>query len=107
MTATESDGANVLVATYKSPDLSKTFTHQLMKTSDAPASSTNQKSTFLSAVRSLVPKLQDEINVFLTQRMAVDKAKEMVVGASSDGKGVVINEGKEEENYGEEIADDD
>ncbi|KAG0156598.1 hypothetical protein PDIDSM_3779 [Penicillium digitatum] len=47
---------------------------------------------------SLVPKLQVQINIFLTERMEEDKK---VQGKFSE------QEAKEEENYGEEVIEDD
>ncbi|OQD95715.1 hypothetical protein PENSOL_c019G00958 [Penicillium solitum] len=46
---------------------------------------------------SLVPKLQDQINVFLTERMEEDKVQGQISA----------QEAKEEENYGEEVVEDD
>ncbi|KAJ5577489.1 uncharacterized protein N7459_006453 [Penicillium hispanicum] len=85
-----------LHAAYTAPDATRTFNHSI-----PAASSTNAlaaKSAHLTALQSLVPKLQEEINVFLTERMEEDKKAQ---GALSD------KEAKEEENYGEEVVEDD
>ncbi|KAL2703771.1 hypothetical protein AAEP93_004842 [Penicillium crustosum] len=63
-----------LNAVYTSPQSTETFEH------------------------SLVPKLQDQINAFLTERMEEDKQVQGQISAQ---------EAKEEENYGEEVVEDD
>lgn len=61
------------------------------------------KSAYLSELRSQVASLQDEINVFLTEKMEQDKAlAEQANGAAT----AAMDEG-EEENYGEEVVADD
>lgn len=74
---------------------SKIFHHSL------PASTTTslaEKSAYLSALRQAVVRLQEDVNSFLTARMEDDK-----VSASMGGGRV--DEGKEEENYGEEMEE--
>ncbi|OQE88900.1 hypothetical protein PENNAL_c0015G06887 [Penicillium nalgiovense] len=63
-----------LSAVYTAPQATETFEH------------------------SLVPKLQDQINVLLTERMEEDKKMQGQLSAQ---------EAKEEENYGEEVVEDD
>jgi hypothetical protein len=46
--------------------------------------------------------LQDEINVFLTERMEEDKKE-----AEAQGRQLSAKEAKEEENYGEEVVEED
>ncbi|KAJ5364797.1 uncharacterized protein N7496_010510 [Penicillium cataractarum] len=85
-----------LQAVYAAPDASKVFTHEI-----PPASSTDSfaaKQSHLTTLQSLVPRLQEEINVFLTERMEEDKKTQ---GAISE------KEAKEEENYGEEVVEED
>ncbi|CEJ54827.1 hypothetical protein PMG11_01118 [Penicillium brasilianum] len=85
-----------LQAVYAAPDASKVFTQEI-----PPASSTDAftaKQSHLIALQSLVPKLQEQINVFLTERMEEDKKAQ---GAVSE------QEAKEEENYGEEVVEED
>lgn len=83
-----------LNAVYTAPQATKTFEHVIpITTGDLAA-----KQAHLSALQSLVPKLQDEINVFLTERMEEDKKVEGHLSAQ---------EAKEEENYGEEVVEDD
>lgn len=49
-----------------------------------------------------MPRLQDEINVFLTERMEEDKKS-----AEAQGSQQLEKEAKEEENYGEEVVEED
>ncbi|OQE36164.1 hypothetical protein PENCOP_c012G01838 [Penicillium coprophilum] len=75
-----------LNAVYTAPQATETFEHVFSTTTGTLAA----KQAHLSELQSLVPKLQDQINVFLTERMEEDK-----------------KEAKEEENYGEEVVEDD
>ncbi|KAJ5541887.1 EKC/KEOPS complex subunit Gon7 [Penicillium sp. DV-2018c] len=83
----------ILNAVYTAPQATKTFEHVIPATTGTLAA----KQAHLSALQSLVPKLQDEINVFLTERMEEDKAQ----GQTS------AQEAKEEANYGEEVVEED
>ncbi|KAJ5080937.1 hypothetical protein N7456_013647 [Penicillium angulare] len=85
-----------LQAIYTAPDATKSFQFTI-----PPASSQDPfaaKQAHLEALRSEVPKLQDEINVYLTAKMEEDKKAQ---GQLSE------KEAKEEENYGEEVVEDD
>jgi hypothetical protein len=82
-----------LNAVYTAPQATETFEHVIPATTGTLAA----KQAHLSALQSLVPKLQDQINVFLTERMEEDK----VQGQLS------AQEAKEEANYGEEVIEDD
>ncbi|OQD70418.1 hypothetical protein PENDEC_c023G00183 [Penicillium decumbens] len=65
-------------------------------TLQAVYSAPGAKQTFQHAIpASLVPQLQDQINVFLTARMEEDKGK------------ISEKEAMEEANYGEEVVEDD
>ncbi|KAJ5728084.1 hypothetical protein N7493_004414 [Penicillium malachiteum] len=88
--------ANTLLkAVYTAPDTTKSFQFTIpTASSQDPAA----KATHLSALRSETPKLQEEINVYLTARMEEDKKSQ---GQLSE------KEAKEEENYGEEVVEDD
>lgn len=94
---------NNLHALYTSPQPSiqtQIFQHGL---SPAPVpSDTSSKVAYLGELRQLVPKLQDEINVFLTERMEEDKK-----AAEAQGRKESEKEAKEEENYGEENVEED
>ena len=68
---------------------------------------TKEKTAYLSGLRSSVTAMQNEINVFLTQKMEEDKAAENNgAGASRSAQNGVIDETKEEELYGEELVED-
>ncbi|EKV04982.1 EKC/KEOPS complex, subunit Gon7 [Penicillium digitatum] len=83
-----------LNAVYTAPQSTETFEHVISTTTGTLAA----KQAHLSALQSLVPKLQVQINIFLTERMEEDKK---VQGKFSE------QEAKEEENYGEEVIEDD
>jgi len=87
-----------LTASYASPSTSKTFT-----TDPLPQSSNNveQKTAYLSALRSNISTLQGDINTFLTQKMEEDKAAE-----GNDSKKSAADE-REEDFYGEEDPEKD
>jgi Gon7 family len=85
-----------LSAAYISPTGTKTFTYAVPSISTA---STEDKTLYLAALRTAVPKLQDEVNEFLTKKMDEDKAKLV-----TDSK---IDEKAEEDNYGEEVVEED
>ncbi|KAJ5169189.1 uncharacterized protein N7482_004783 [Penicillium canariense] len=85
-----------LQAVYTAPDATKTFTHAIPAESSTDALAAKQ--SHLNHLQSLVPMLQDEINVFLTERMEEDKKAQ---GAVSE------KEAKEEENYGEDVVEED
>jgi hypothetical protein len=84
-----------LQAVYSAPQSTETFQHAI--TSDG-AETLAAKQAHLNALQTLVPKLQDQINVFLTERMEEDKKAQGQISAQ---------EAKEEENYGEEVVEDD
>lgn len=93
--------ANKLHAAYVAPDQSRTFEHSI--SSPLPsADAVPQKVTYLAELRKLVPTLQNDINVFLTERMEEDKK-----AAEAQGRKVSDKEAKEEENYGEEVVEED
>lgn len=83
-----------LQAVYSAPDTSKSFQLEVPLSDGTLAS----KTAHLTALQSQIPKLQDQINVYLTARMEEDKKAQ---GSISE------KEAKEEENYGEEVVEDD
>ncbi|KAJ5693417.1 hypothetical protein N7462_002840 [Penicillium macrosclerotiorum] len=85
-----------LHAAYTAPDATKAVLHTIPTNTNFDNLASKQ--AHLHALQSLVPKLQDEINVFLTERMEEDKKAQ---GAISE------REAQEEENYGEEVVEDD
>jgi hypothetical protein len=104
--ASNNSSEQVLRAVYESPQPStRTFEYQLsspIASCDPSAENTKVKVAYLSELRSMVPKLQDEINVFLTERMEEDKKE-----AEAQGRQLSAKEAKEEENYGEEVVEED
>ena len=95
--------APALAASYNSPNSNKQFSQSLSTSGSSDMSTTTAKSNHLSALRSSVVRLQEEVNVFLTQKMAEDLA----ATSSGDGKAAdaSISIDDEEENYGEEMVD--
>ena len=87
-----------LRANYSSPNASKSFEYSLPQLSTQI--STQEKTGYLSALRSSVVKLQEEVNTFLTAKMAEDKVTTSQMTGNVDDK-------KEEENYGEEVVQED
>ncbi|KAJ4318292.1 hypothetical protein N0V94_004499 [Neodidymelliopsis sp. IMI 364377] len=77
-----------LTADYKSSSDTHTFSAPLPS---ASASSTTERVAYLGDLQSNLKTLQSDINTFLTQKMADDKA----------------SDAKEEENYGEEVVEED
>ncbi|KAF2447252.1 hypothetical protein P171DRAFT_430161 [Karstenula rhodostoma CBS 690.94] len=78
-----------LTATYAAPSASDPpFTHELPPL--PAATDTPARTAYLAALQSATKALQDDINAFLTQKMADDKT---------------AADAKEEENYGEEVVD--
>ncbi|KAK5988668.1 hypothetical protein PT974_10154 [Cladobotryum mycophilum] len=61
----------------------------------------DDKSAYLSSLRAAASSAQDTINKELTSRMEADKAAEAASGAR-----LIIDEDKEEENYGEEVQEE-
>ncbi|OOF94881.1 hypothetical protein ASPCADRAFT_6554 [Aspergillus carbonarius ITEM 5010] len=95
---------NNLHAIYSSPQQTHTFEHTIaspLPSTDAP-SAVPAKVTYLAELRKLVPTIQNDINVFLTERMEEDKK-----AAEAQGQAVSDKEAKEEENYGEEVVEED
>jgi hypothetical protein len=116
-----------LQATYTSPTGAETFSHPIASPiPPAPPSTTftdpaytKSKTAYLAELRASTKKLQEDINVFLTEKMEEDRARTAagqasVNGTSAEG-GKVQGQGKvqaktkeevEEERYGEEGGDE-
>ncbi|KAL2160105.1 hypothetical protein VTH06DRAFT_1760 [Thermothelomyces fergusii] len=92
-----------LSATYTS-STNEGFDVRLPITSPADTTTVEAKAKYLSELRRSVTSLQDRINKELTARMEEDKARE-ASGAGGNGTKVVDDE-KEEENYGEEVQEE-
>lgn len=95
--STSSPTRFVLKAEYAAPTSSKQFSHTLPS---CTTTSTKEKSVYLSALRASVVRLQDEVNIFLTDKMEEDKTLAALVGVKGD------DDQKDEENYGEEVVDE-
>lgn len=63
----------------------------------------DDKTAYLSSLRSNVSQMQDDINAYLTQKMEEDKAQD----AGAAGKRSNKDEDRQEEMYGEEDAEED
>ncbi|KAF7595272.1 hypothetical protein BBP40_006772 [Aspergillus hancockii] len=100
-TDTPSDHPNYLRAVYSAPQATETFKHSISSPVPAPEN-VQSKVAYLSELRKLVPTLQNDINVFLTERMEEDKK-----AAEAQGCQLSEKDRKEEENYGEEVVEDD
>lgn len=85
-------------AIYTAPGTTQTFQHAIPTESRSQADSFAAKQAHLTALQSLVATLQEEVNVFLTEKMEEDKKAQGVVSEK---------EAKEEENYGEEVMEED
>ena len=85
-------------AEYTSPGFTHVFKQPLPQLPREP--STQEKTAYLSALRSSVVALQNDVNTFLTAKMEEDKA----LASARDLK---VDEKKEEENYGEEVVEED
>jgi Gon7 family len=105
-----------LRATYTSPSESKVFSTSL---SAAPPSShsptaVKDKVNYLSELRASTKQLQEDINIYLTQKMEEDKLSMAMAGQKDMAEGTGgEKEGQEkskeellEENYGEEEMGD-
>jgi hypothetical protein len=87
-----------LTADYNAPlSESRSFSHSLPACSSTP--STEDRRAYLSSLHASIGKLQDEVNSFLTQKMEDDQKMAVT------GRGI-MDEVKEEQNYGEEVVDD-
>ncbi|KAH8899484.1 hypothetical protein GQ53DRAFT_816618 [Thozetella sp. PMI_491] len=100
------DAASIAVAgktfdvsvSYRSPSNdSFDITKPLVPPADAGVEA---KIKYLKNLREAVISSQEEINRNLTARMEEDKARE------TQGPKTVVDEAKEEENYGEEVQED-
>lgn len=91
--------SNSLTAAYSSPT-SDPFTISTSLPALQSPPSVAGKTSYLAALRTAVTDAQVHINKELTSRMEEDKARD---AASKNG---LIDDAKEEENYGEEVQED-
>lgn len=99
-----------LTATYNGPTAYKTFASALPAV--PTSASTEDKTAFIAALRANVSQMQDDMNLFLTQKMDEDKAREAdaantATAAARGAKRSALDEAREEEMYGEEVVDED
>lgn len=99
-----------LSATYTNSSTTPHTTHQFSHSISAPfpdpgSTSVQDKTAYLSKLRTSTKQLQEEMNVFLTQKMEEDKFKAATTGGPSTAGGKLTDE-VEEENYGEEGVED-
>lgn len=90
-------GNTNLVALYASPGSEHTFSSPLP---DPKTETVQQKTGYLSKLRSNITQLQSDVNAFLTAKMEEDKANQTDSKRAQD-------EQKAEEMYGEEDPGDD
>jgi Gon7 family len=92
----ESDKRTAVTAKYTAPSAEPQVLQQNL--TGCPSNpSTEQRTAYLSELRTSISQIQADINVFLTQKMEEDKSKAVQSNASDE---------KEEENYGEEAVDE-
>lgn len=84
---------STLSADYASPNGAQSFSAQLpaVSSSSSSSSSTRDRVAYFGDLQANLKTVQSDINTFLTQKMADDKA----------------GDAKEEENYGEEVVEED
>lgn len=101
----QADGSHqILHATYSSPQ-NKAFTH----THRIPTPATDKvsdRTAYLGALRKAVIEIQEQINTELTSRMGEDKIREAGDANGIKQNGGVVDEAKEEDNYGEEVVEE-
>jgi hypothetical protein len=102
--ATEPSGQKyeLLSATYQSPT-NESFTHTTQLPAP-PTTNSTDRTSYLAALRKATAEMQETINKELTSRMEEDKARE--AAAAGNTKSKVVDEAKEEDNYGEEVVEE-
>jgi hypothetical protein len=86
-------------AEYAAPSATpKTFKQALPTCSKQPT--TEERTAYLTSLRTSITGMQHQINAFLTQKMEEDNQKAGTAAVTDD-------DAKEEENYGEEAVEDD
>ncbi|RMZ83099.1 hypothetical protein DV738_g1229, partial [Chaetothyriales sp. CBS 135597] len=91
---------------YKSPTGEKDLVLPIQTTCSAQPH-VEEQVAFLSELRANTKTLQAEINSFLTEKMAEDKARDGADIGANSRQGTKAQEDLEEENYGEEAEDQD
>ncbi len=88
-----SAATNTLTAKYASP-----ANEAFAVDTPLPSASSDNKTSYLAALRAAVTDTQATINKELTARMEEDKAR--------DAGAAAVDDAKEEENYGEEVQEE-
>jgi hypothetical protein len=94
----------LLSATYQSPT-NEPFKH-VQKLPARATTKITDRTSYLAALRKATAQMQETINKELTSRMEEDKAREAASNNSSKVNGAKVDEAKEEDNYGEEVAEE-
>ena len=89
---------HTISATYTSPSQQKAFSISISTPVPSPTSPTavRDKVAYLSELRASTKQLQEDINVFLTQKMEEDKVSVAIAGGKNGG-GETDRRGEEEE----------
>ncbi|EAQ86737.1 hypothetical protein CHGG_07990 [Chaetomium globosum CBS 148.51] len=103
MTAQQQQQQPTLSATYTSTT-NAPFTVSLTLPCAADSTTLEHKTKYLSELRQSVISAQGQINRELTARMEEDKAREASTAKANGTK--VVDDEKEEENYGEEVQEE-
>lgn len=108
---------STLTATYTSPTNAPFTVSEPVTSSSAPTATDDStetkkaqvaaKAQHLASLRAALATAQDAINKELTARMEEDKAREAQTGGTAVNGKKGVDDVKEEENYGEEVAEED
>lgn len=93
-----------LSATYTSAT-NPPFTISRTLTAHPSSSTVESKTKYLAELRQSVISLQEEVNRELTARMEEDKLRDASANAAAGAN--LVDDEKEEENYGEEVQEED
>lgn len=92
-------GQQTLSASYKSPESSHVFSHNVDMSQGAQSLAQQTKS--LAGLSDEAARLQGEINQFLTQKMGEEQSQ----GQTRENPATAKDEANAEDNYGEEVDD--
>ena len=95
-----------LRAVYRNVDSTKTFRHGPEEFRASSKTTTQERTKYLSALRSSVIKLQNEVNVFLTQKMEEDKAARSPAENMTPSKSEANRETEDEQLYDADSVED-
>lgn len=101
MSPAADQSASVLSATYINHASSGSDAFSKPPPQISPQPTTDERTGYLAALRTSVTSLQSDINTYLTEKMEEDKR-----AAGGDTANGTADDAKEEENYGEEVADE-